>query len=145
MRDRSPIQSAALLVGLVFLLVGIAGFIPGITTDYDDLVRRSRLQGPAPRAVRGLGPAQHRAPALRHRRTCAGDVGRRPHVPGRAAASSTCVLFVYGLSSRHSGANFVPVNCADNVLHLGLGLGMITLGAVLGKDVVRRSSTAPAV
>ena len=37
MRDRSPIQSAALLVGLVFLLVGILGFIPGITTNYDEL------------------------------------------------------------------------------------------------------------
>jgi Domain of unknown function (DUF4383) len=37
MRERSPIQSAAMLVGLVFLLVGILGFIPGITTNYDEL------------------------------------------------------------------------------------------------------------
>src|ERR671936_1012230 len=37
MRDRSPIQSAAMLVGLVFLLVGILGFIPGITSNYDEL------------------------------------------------------------------------------------------------------------
>src|SRR5262245_29461643 len=37
MRDRSPIQSVAMLVGLVFLLVGILGFIPGITSNYDDL------------------------------------------------------------------------------------------------------------
>ena len=28
-RDRSPVQSMALLVGVVFLLVGILGFIPG--------------------------------------------------------------------------------------------------------------------
>jgi hypothetical protein len=39
----------------------------------------------------------------------------------------------------------VPVNWADNILHLGLGIGMITLGAVLGKDAVRNRSTAPAV
>ena len=32
MRDRSPVQTAALLVGVVFLLVGILGFIPGITS-----------------------------------------------------------------------------------------------------------------
>jgi len=32
MRTRSPIQSAAMLAGVVFLLVGILGFIPGITT-----------------------------------------------------------------------------------------------------------------
>src|SRR3954452_440145 len=37
MRDRSPIQTVAMLVGLVFLLVGILGFIPGITSNYDDL------------------------------------------------------------------------------------------------------------
>jgi uncharacterized membrane protein YuzA (DUF378 family) len=36
--DRTPVQNAARLVGIVFLLVGIAGFIPGITTNlYDGL------------------------------------------------------------------------------------------------------------
>ena len=36
--DRTPVQNVARLVGIVFLLVGIAGFIPGITTNlYDGL------------------------------------------------------------------------------------------------------------
>ena len=36
--NRTPVQIAAQLVGVVFLLVGIAGFIPGITTNlYDGL------------------------------------------------------------------------------------------------------------
>jgi len=30
-------------------------------------------------------------------------------------------------------ANFVPLNDADNWLHLGLGIGMIALGVVLAK------------
>jgi hypothetical protein len=30
-------------------------------------------------------------------------------------------------------ANFVPVNSADNWLHLGLGVGMLLLGLVLGR------------
>lgn len=30
---RSPIRTAALVVGAVFLLVGVLGFFPGITTD----------------------------------------------------------------------------------------------------------------
>lgn len=34
---RTPIQNAALAVGAVFLLVGILGFIPGITTNFDQL------------------------------------------------------------------------------------------------------------
>jgi hypothetical protein len=39
-----------------------------------------------------------------------------------------------------SSANFVPVNGADNVLHLLLGVGMIALGALL----TRRPDVAPA-
>ncbi|MDX6447554.1 MAG: hypothetical protein QOD08_17, partial [Gaiellaceae bacterium] len=37
MKDRSTVQSAALLAGIVFLAVGILGFVPGITTHYGDL------------------------------------------------------------------------------------------------------------
>jgi putative Mn2+ efflux pump MntP len=34
---RTPVQLAALVFGVVFLLVGVAGFIPGITTNYDTM------------------------------------------------------------------------------------------------------------
>lgn len=34
---RSAVQWAAIAVGAVFLLVGILGFIPGVTTDYDTM------------------------------------------------------------------------------------------------------------
>ena len=44
------------------------------------------------------------------------------------------VLWVYGLIVADDGAaNFVPVNSADNWLHLGLGVGMLLLGLVLGR------------
>src|SRR5690606_8857527 len=32
---RTPVQAASLLVGLLFLLVGLLGFVPGITTNFD--------------------------------------------------------------------------------------------------------------
>jgi hypothetical protein len=36
----------------------------------------------------------------------------------------------------HDGpANFVPVNTADNWLHLALGVGMIALGVLVGRQV----------
>ncbi|MFE2536703.1 DUF4383 domain-containing protein [Streptomyces sp. NPDC059371] len=45
------------------------------------------------------------------------------------------VLWLYGVSiDRDSGANFVPVNSADNWLHLILGLGMIAAGALLTRN-----------
>jgi uncharacterized membrane protein YiaA len=34
---RYPVQTAAAVVGVVFLLVGVLGFIPGITSSYDQL------------------------------------------------------------------------------------------------------------
>src|SRR3954447_11087358 len=37
MRDRTPVQSLAMIVGATFLLVGILGFIPGIMTNYSDM------------------------------------------------------------------------------------------------------------
>jgi hypothetical protein len=53
------------------------------------------------------------------------------------------VLFIYGLVvDHHSSANFVPVNDADNWLHLGLAVAMIALGAALGR---RRDDTGQPV
>ncbi|MEU0234500.1 DUF4383 domain-containing protein, partial [Streptomyces sp. NPDC006170] len=45
------------------------------------------------------------------------------------------VLWLYGMFIDHdSAANFVPVNTADNWLHFFLGIGMIALGFLLGRD-----------
>ncbi|GMA85852.1 hypothetical protein GCM10025868_11020 [Angustibacter aerolatus] len=47
------------------------------------------------------------------------------------------VLWLYGLFAHgDTSANFVPLNNADNWLHLVLAIGMIALGVVLGKKVV---------
>ena len=44
------------------------------------------------------------------------------------------LLFLYGLVvDKDSQANFVPLNRADDWLHLVLGVGMIALGVVLAK------------
>jgi len=34
---KTPVQKVAAVVGAVFLLVGLLGFIPGITTDYEQI------------------------------------------------------------------------------------------------------------
>lgn len=47
---------------------------------------------------------------------------------------SVYLLFFYGLVIDHDSVmNFIPVNDADNWLHLGLAVGMIGLGALLGR------------
>jgi hypothetical protein len=45
------------------------------------------------------------------------------------------VLWVYGLLiESDSAANFVPLNTADNWLHLALGVGMVALALLLGRN-----------
>lgn len=148
-RSRSPIQSAALVVGLVLLLVGILGFIPGITSNYDELKfaghnSDAQLLGLFDTSILLnlvyllLGVA-----GLALARTYEG--ARRYLIGGGVIYLA---LFLYGAiwGADESSANFIPVNWADNVLNLVLGTGMILAGLALAKEVVRTDrTTAPAV
>lgn len=139
---RTHVQKAALVVGVVFLLVGVLGFVPGITTNYDTLSFAShhsdaRLLGLFQVSVlHNIVHLLFGVVGLLLARTAAG--ARRYLIIGGIVY---LVLFVYGLLvDDMSAANFIPVNLADDVLHLVLGLGMIALGAVL----TRRSTSGTA-
>jgi hypothetical protein len=136
-RTRTAVQKAALAVGIVFLVVGVLGFVPGITSDYDTLVvaghgSEAMLLGIFQVSV--LHNVVHLlfgvAGILLARRS---DTARTYLLAGGAIY---LVLWVYGLLIDHeSSANFVPVNNADNWLHLLLGLGMIALGLLTTRRV----------
>jgi hypothetical protein len=129
------ITKVATAVGAVFLLVGILGFIPGITTPYADM----KFAGHESDALL-LGIFQvsvlHNIVhllfgvaglALARR----ADTARTYLIGGGAIY---LILWVYGLIvDKNSAANFVPVNTADNWLHLLLGLGMIAAGVILSR------------
>jgi hypothetical protein len=136
---RHPVQSAALAVSIVFLLIGVLGFVPGITTGYDQLnfaghgsdalllglFNVSVLHNLVHLLFGIVGLAMTRTP-----------VGSRQFLIYGGAVYA--VLFVYGLLVGHeSPANFVPLNTADNWLHLVLAAGMIGLGALLSRDLTR--------
>ena len=139
MRDRSPIQIAALLVGAAFLLVGIAGFIPGITTNVGDM----KFAGhESPSELLGLFQVSilhnivHLALGIIGLVAAATWEGSRLYLVGGGAIY--LALAVYGwVIDRASDANFVPMNPADNVLHVLLGAVMIVLGVVLGRGYAR--------
>lgn len=137
---RTPVQLAATVVGAVFLVVGILGFIPGITSN-----------------VGSLGFAGHDSHAMLLGLFQVSVLHNIVHVLfgaaglalGRSAGSARgylvwggaiyLVLFVYGLIfGGESAGNFVPVNAADNGLHLLLGIGMLAVGLVLGRRAVAR-------
>jgi len=135
-RRSEPIVAAARLVGAVFVLVGILGFIPGVTTNVSEMTFAGHESG-----AELLGIFQV---SILHN-----IVHLLFGVVGLAAARSALnarrylivggviylVLWLYGLLiDLDSGANFVPVNSADNWLHLVLGIGMVALGFALGRS-----------
>lgn len=136
---RSPIRTAALVVGAVFLLVGILGFIPGITTDYDTLTFAGHH---SEAALLGIFQVSILHNIVHLVFGVAGILLARTAATAFlylvAGGAIYLVLWVYGLViDQDSGANFVPVNTADNWLHFVLGVGMIAVGLLLRNRDVR--------
>jgi hypothetical protein len=132
---RRPVQLAALVVGVVFLLVGVLGFIPGITANFGDLTfaghqSQAMLLGLFQVSVlHNIVHLLFGVAGLAMSRTVAG--ARNFLIYGGVVYA---VLWIYGLViDQTSAANFVPVNTADNWLHLLLAVGMIALGVALGR------------
>ncbi|MER5833837.1 DUF4383 domain-containing protein [Streptomyces sp. NPDC002130] len=132
---RAPVQQAALLLGLVFLVVGALGFIPGITTDYGSLEFASHDSGAELFGlfqVSILHNLVHLAYGLAGLMLAGTAAGAYSYL--LVGGAVYLVLWVYGLSVGHdSDANFVPLNSADDWLHFALGIAMIGLALALGR------------
>jgi hypothetical protein len=133
---RTNVQKAAAIVGVVFLLVGVLGFIPGITTNFGDL---SFAGHDSDARLFGLFQVSILHNIVHLLFGIAGLAVARTASQARTylvfGGVIYLVLFVYGLIvGQESAANFVPVNTADDFLHLILGIGMIGLGLALTRD-----------
>lgn len=140
---RTPVQRAAQLFGLVFLLVGVLGFIPGITTDYDSMEFASHESGAEllglfqVSILHNLVHLAYGLAGLALARTAAGAYAYL-----MVGGAVYLVLWVYGLSVGHdSDANFVPLNTADDWLHFALGIAMIGLALALSRRTTRSRET----
>lgn len=129
-----------MVYGAVFLLVGLAGFIPGITTNYSAM----QFAGHESEAML-LGVFQvsmlHNIVHLFY------GIAGVAMTWSRAGARNYLlwgeviylVLWIYGLLiDQESEANFVPLNTADDWLHLFLGLTVVAL-SFLPRDTSNRS------
>ncbi|MDZ5622430.1 DUF4383 domain-containing protein [Nocardioides sp. HM23] len=134
-------QKAALAVAATFALVGILGFIPGVTTNFDKMEFAGHHSGAellGVFAVSVLHNIVHLLFGIVGFLLARTWSGARAFLIGGGVVY--LVLTVYGLLvDRHDKANFVPLNDADNWLHLVLGLAMIGLGLALGKPVHDRA------
>jgi hypothetical protein len=138
---RTTIQKASLAVGAVFLLVGILGFVPGITTNYESLQfaghhSEAMLLGLFQvSALHNIVHLLFGAAGLLLARTATGAKSFLLY-----GGIVYLVLWVYGLVvDQDSAGNFVPLNGFDNILHLVLGVGMIALAVILTRGVRPRT------
>ncbi|WP_184538292.1 DUF4383 domain-containing protein [Micromonospora polyrhachis] len=129
---RALVSKVAALVAAVFLLIGILGFIPGITTNYDTMQfathhSDAKLFGVFQVSIlHNLVHLLFGVVGLALARTVS---GARIFLVGGGVVY--LLLWLYGLAVGYeSSANFIPLNDADNWLHLFLGIGMIALGLV---------------
>ena len=131
--DRTPVQNVARLVGVIFLLVGVAGFIPGITTDLYDGLEFAGDDGTAELLglfqVSVLHNIVHLLFGIAGLALAATASGARTYLIGGGAIY--LVLFLLGIVG---GGDWIPANDADNWLHLVLGVGMIGAGFVLTRE-----------
>ena len=130
-RDRTLVQTLAALVGATFLIVGIAGFIPGITShlygglDFAGHDSQAKLLHVF--QTSWLHNIVHLAFGIAGLMLARTWAGARTYLIGGGVIY--LALWLYGLIvGQDSGANFVPMNTADDWLHFILGLGMIGLG-----------------
>src|SRR3954471_19001558 len=123
-------RSVAGLVGLAFVVIGVAGFIPGVVSHYGAL-RWWRTDSGA--ELFGLFGTSIFHNLLHLGLGIVGLVAARSAAGSRAYLTGGGVLYValgvYGLLINETdGANVLPVNRADDWLHLGLGVAMVYAG-----------------
>ena len=123
-------RAAAAVVGVVFLLVGVLGFVPGVTTDYDSMTFADHESGAELLGIFQVSVLHNIVHLL------FGVAGLWAATQARlvapvlfASAAIYGLLTIYGIViDKESSANFVPVNSADNWLHLVLTVGLAGLG-----------------
>ncbi|MEU4247117.1 DUF4383 domain-containing protein [Amycolatopsis sp. NPDC026612] len=127
---RSTARAAAMVFGVAFLLVGVLGFVPGITVDYGALRFAGHESGAqlfGVFTVSVLHNLVHLLFGVLGVLAARGNGGSRAFL--MLGGGVYVLLWVFGLAmDRDSAANFLPLDNADDWLHLALGLAMIAAG-----------------
>ncbi len=130
MRDRTPIQAAAMLVSIVFVLVGILGFIPGITTDgpgkFSGEDSEAQLLGIFDVSI--LHNIVHLAFGLIGLAMARTIEGARTFLIGGGV-----VYLALWLLGMFSAMDWLPADTTDHWLHLGLGVALLGTGLLLSR------------
>lgn len=139
--DRAEIRVLASIAGAAFLLFGLLGFVPGITTHYGELA----VAGQSSAAMLfGIFRVSILLNVVYVIFGVAGFLQSRSAVTARnylvTGGAIFGVLWLYGrVIDQNGSSNLLAVNRVDNWWHLFLSLGMIALGVVMGRHTSSRS------
>jgi hypothetical protein len=138
---RTPVQDAARIAGVVFLFVGIAGFVPGVTTDLYDGLEFAGGEGTAELfgtfEVSVLHNLVHGLFGLAGLALAGTASGARTFLVGGGALY--LALFLVGLAG---GGEWLPTNRADDWLHLALGLAMVGVGFATARNTAATAESS---
>ena len=131
---RTSVQLVSGLFGAVFLLVGILGFVPGITQDLDTIMFAGHHSQAALLGIFQVSVLHNIVHLLFG---IVGLLGLRSRGLAKTylivGGIVYAVLWIYGLVvPMESMGNFVPLNTADNWLHFVLAVAMVATGIVFG-------------
>ena len=140
MDNRTLAQKLAFLFGAVFLVVGILGFIPGLTTNLYDGLEFAGNDGNAELLGIFQVSVLHN---IVHLLFGVGILLAATHsgalsylLFGGIAYAAVFLLGVIG------AGEWIPVNSADNILHAALTVGLLGAWAVARKEAEPRASLA---
>jgi hypothetical protein len=138
---RSTVQMVATLVSVVFVLVGIIGFIPGLTTNLYDGLEFAGDDGNAEilglfqtSVLHNLVHSLFGLVGLALARTWSG--ARTFLIGGGIIYIALWLLGVIG------AGDWIPTNTADDWLHLVLGVAMIGLGYITTRGTMAERPAA---
>ena len=135
MRDRdarTTLQTLTLAFGAVFLLVGVLGFIPGITSNFDDI----KFAGDDSEAeLLGIFQVSILHNIVHLLFGIAGIAAARSWDSSRlymlGGGVIYLLLFLLGIIG---AADWIPANTADHWLHLVLAVSMLGIGYIFGRE-----------
>ena len=133
---RKNVQKSSLLAGVAVFVVGVLGFIPGITANYGTLA----FAGHGSEAMLlGIFQVSVLHNLIHLVSGVAGVLMSRRPLPARnfliGAGVAYMVLWTVGqFLALDSPVNILPVNSADNWLHLFLGMALIGFGIAFSRD-----------
>jgi len=136
--ERDMLMTVARLFGIVFLLVGILGFIPGITSDApgDFAGEDSEAELLGIFSVSVLHNIVHLLFGIAGLAMARTWEGARLFLIGGGVIY--LLLWIVGLIG---GLDWLPADPADNWLHFGLGVALLGAGFLLGREGRTRVAT----